>query len=309
MGETLKFSNVTIYRRGYMFGITRTDCRDLTITTGVRYAQYDDATKLEWIERGKRKRVGCILDGHKPWLRVVNTAEAIEPQSPLEDVGGGTQRSRYLSCDPRWVTDFEDQLATAGVVAVFAIGQGERPEPGVRDTPDGDDITGDTHDRETCPDKTCTGSKEECGHFPTTTDRINMARAASEAYAEADSTTLENFIIRARFERGLETRARNAARRADYGARNLFIGVYPTGLVYADKSIEREGDYHRVAFLPYNTLELKVYDFGSPLLQAIRRDAHVIQARRGELFGISTSGKNDAARGIASGQTVRLGGR
>ncbi len=88
-----------------------------------------------------------------------------------------------------------------------------------------------------------------------------------------------------------------------------FCGVFPGGLSYADRSIEVDGDYKRIAFLPYSTLTLEIYDHNSPLIERIKADAAAMQARRGELFGISTCGKADAAAGWATGQTVRLGGR
>ena len=72
----------------------------------------------------------------------------------------------------------------------------------------------------------------------------------------------------------------------------LFIGVYCTGIVYADRKIEEHGDYRRVGFLPYDTLVFqphKVADKG--LLDQARRHAATIQAKRGEKFQISTVGQ------------------
>lgn len=89
----------------------------------------------------------------------------------------------------------------------------------------------------------------------------------------------------------------------------LFIGVYPTGISYADRSQEEHGDYKSVAFLPYDTLELEVRDPDSPLLAEVRADAAKLKARKGELFAVSTTGQADVAAGLATGQTVRLGGR
>lgn len=88
----------------------------------------------------------------------------------------------------------------------------------------------------------------------------------------------------------------------------LFVGVYPAGIVYADKSVEKAGDYKRVAFLPYKTLVLEVDDRKSPLLKLAQSHAAGIAARRGELFVLSTSGEEDARRGLATGQVVVLGG-
>lgn len=77
----------------------------------------------------------------------------------------------------------------------------------------------------------------------------------------------------------------------------LFVGLYPAGVVYADKRREKHGDYARCAFLSYRTLKLEVEsDCPKPLVTVIKRDAAKLQARRGEDL-VYTS----------SGQTVRLG--
>lgn len=78
---------------------------------------------------------------------------------------------------------------------------------------------------------------------------------------------------------------------------DLFVGVYPAGIVYADKSREVHGDYARCAFLDYATLTLKFQNDCPPALRAeITRHAATIQAKRGEQFATSSSG-----------QTVMLG--
>jgi hypothetical protein len=72
---------------------------------------------------------------------------------------------------------------------------------------------------------------------------------------------------------------------------DLFIGVYSTGISYADKSREVHGDYARCAFLDYATLTLKFQSDCPPGLRAeIARDAAKIQARRGEQFSTDSSG-------------------
>lgn len=77
----------------------------------------------------------------------------------------------------------------------------------------------------------------------------------------------------------------------------LFIGVYPTGVVYADRTRERHGDYVRLAFLPFDTLALLVEaDCPLELRVQIQCSAAHIQARKGEDYQVSTCG-----------QTVRLG--
>lgn len=77
----------------------------------------------------------------------------------------------------------------------------------------------------------------------------------------------------------------------------IFIGVFPGGISYADRQREKHGDYARLAFLPYDTLELKVEpDCPAELRPQIETDAAAVQAKRGELFQISSAG-----------QTVMLG--
>jgi hypothetical protein len=74
-------------------------------------------------------------------------------------------------------------------------------------------------------------------------------------------------------------------------ADRLFVGIYPAGVSYADRAREEHGDYARVAFLPYHSLELQVDKPNSPLLPLVRRHAARIAARRGEQFKTSTSGQ------------------
>ena len=78
----------------------------------------------------------------------------------------------------------------------------------------------------------------------------------------------------------------------------LFIGTFPTGIGYADKQRERDGDYMRVAFLPFSTLELEWAPGTHPpdLRKSIEQHAARIAERRGQEFQVSTSG-----------QTVTLG--
>lgn len=78
----------------------------------------------------------------------------------------------------------------------------------------------------------------------------------------------------------------------------LFIGIFPTGIGYADAGVEEDGDYKRVAFLPFRSLVLEVSSPNSPLLSEIQRHANAIIARKGERYVVS-----------GSGQTVLLGAK
>jgi hypothetical protein len=71
----------------------------------------------------------------------------------------------------------------------------------------------------------------------------------------------------------------------------ILIGVVPGGIRYADRHVEEHGDYKKLAFLPYDTLELDIYpDCPAELISEIVQDAATVQARRGESFPISACG-------------------
>ncbi len=72
----------------------------------------------------------------------------------------------------------------------------------------------------------------------------------------------------------------------------LFSGVYPTGTVYADRTVEKDGDYKRLAFFSFSNHNLEIEDdCPEELKDRIIRDAASIQIRRGEQFPISTAGQ------------------
>jgi hypothetical protein len=120
--QTKTFDNVALYRAG-MFGVSRIDCKTVEITTGVKYAQYDDATRVRYLEKGKRKAAGFMLD-YKPWLRLLPVSTGVVPADALMPAVNGGRQSRYTSYDPRYITDFEDQFESAPWLV--AIGAGDR---------------------------------------------------------------------------------------------------------------------------------------------------------------------------------------
>lgn len=72
----------------------------------------------------------------------------------------------------------------------------------------------------------------------------------------------------------------------------VMVAVHAAGVVYCDRQVEVNGDYKRLAFLPYDTLVLEWGDCPSELLRReIERDASVIQAQRGQLWQVSTCGQ------------------
>jgi len=75
-------------------------------------------------------------------------------------------------------------------------------------------------------------------------------------------------------------------------SQRLFIGVWSTGIQYCDRYVEEHGDYKKLAFLPYRTLELEVRpDCPVELRAEIEADAQSIIRRRGEQFPISAGGQ------------------
>lgn len=72
----------------------------------------------------------------------------------------------------------------------------------------------------------------------------------------------------------------------------IFAGIYSTGLVYADKSYEVDGDFARLGFLSFATLELDINERATPEQQKqIRYHAARLRTRRGEQYQISQSGQ------------------
>lgn len=91
-------------------------------------------------------------------------------------------------------------------------------------------------------------------------------------------------------------------------ADRLFVGVYPGGMVYADRAREQHGDYARVAFLPWHSLTLQVEPGADAALVALARaSAAKLQAKRGELYPLSATADRDANGNLTGSQCVRLG--
>ena len=72
----------------------------------------------------------------------------------------------------------------------------------------------------------------------------------------------------------------------------LFIGIFPGGISYADRTVERDGDYKRLAFLPYDTLALQVQKDCPPEL----RHRIVEMRRRSRRAAVSHFGSPPAIR-------------
>lgn len=72
----------------------------------------------------------------------------------------------------------------------------------------------------------------------------------------------------------------------------IFEGIFPAGIVYADRTRQEGGDYKKLAFLAYSSLALSFEkDCPKTLRAEITRRAQEIQSRRGQQFQISTCGQ------------------
>jgi hypothetical protein len=125
MEETLNFNNVALYR-AIAHGIRRIDCKALVL----KINKDKDQTSIayQYLEKRKRYPRGNQLTGDDLWLRVVPLANAIDPDFFLVADGPDLLRSRYLSYDVRYMTDFEDKITAANLPVLFSVGAGHRGE-------------------------------------------------------------------------------------------------------------------------------------------------------------------------------------
>ena len=72
-------------------------------------------------------------------------------------------------------------------------------------------------------------------------------------------------------------------------SKNLFVGTFPTGYVYCDKSKEEHGDYMKIAILFFDTLELKIYKPNSKLLPEIKDQLDKRGVKYGKWYQIEIS--------------------
>ncbi len=113
--------NVTIYRNGF-FGPVRTDCRIVEIESGVKWAQYERATRVKLIQKGKRKQYGFMIAGSAEKCLIVSTKDAVDIRDWMQDQPDGSRASRFASCDPEYFAELERDLTSKGVTVLFSYG-------------------------------------------------------------------------------------------------------------------------------------------------------------------------------------------
>lgn len=120
---TTTFENATVYFKSEMFGnIQRLDVKEVTIEDGQKYAQFNDAIKVTYLQPRKRNKSGRWITSF-PFLVVVRREDAITPDglygAPSIENGVEVRRSRYSSFDQGFITDFQAQLSAKGVTPLF----------------------------------------------------------------------------------------------------------------------------------------------------------------------------------------------
>lgn len=110
----LTLARATLYQGGLM-GWTTQRVRNLEITEGVRYAQYNAAVRVVYVPKGKRNKRRIMLT-YDPQLLIVEGWDAPEFDARRmgpSTTGGGvtTSQSRHSACSSEWTTEFEAWLA------------------------------------------------------------------------------------------------------------------------------------------------------------------------------------------------------
>jgi hypothetical protein len=105
---THTFGPCTLYTRG-VFGMTRTDCRELRVIYG-QYAQYTNIPAVYFTEKGKRNQRGLWITPSSLAV-VLDQAHAVDVADPFEDSSNGGRRSRYGSFATEYTEEFRAQIA------------------------------------------------------------------------------------------------------------------------------------------------------------------------------------------------------
>jgi hypothetical protein len=104
--RVLRGERATLYHLG-AFGYKRVEAREFVIEL-VKYAQYPSAVQCRF-KRGRERNWREFVCDREPSLIVLAGWDHPEPASPFKAVAGGEQ-TRYLSCDPKWSTEFSSLL-------------------------------------------------------------------------------------------------------------------------------------------------------------------------------------------------------
>jgi hypothetical protein len=113
--EPKEFREVTIYTTDdFWSNIVRIDATLARIWVGP-YAQHKAGVHVEFVPKGKRK-VERLVSCNRPYVVVLPATQAIQPDDLYLPANRGVSSTRYGVTDPRWRTDFDEQLRSANVL-------------------------------------------------------------------------------------------------------------------------------------------------------------------------------------------------
>ena len=129
-----EFKDITIYTPGnvVLANICRIEAKWARIWVAP-FAQYNRAVHVEFI-RKRRRKAEAFVSSDRPYVVVVPTAHAIQPDAPYLPAVDGTSSGRYYAADPRWRMDFDEQIHSANVpiwptTEIFLLMLKQRPPP------------------------------------------------------------------------------------------------------------------------------------------------------------------------------------
>ena len=113
--EPKEFKDVTIYTTGNVVwdNIIRIDAARASIWVAP-FAQHPESVHIKFNRRGRRKGEYVVCSG-APYVVIVPTKHAIEPDDLYLPEVNGVASTRYGVGDPRWRTDFDHQLSEARI--------------------------------------------------------------------------------------------------------------------------------------------------------------------------------------------------
>ena len=114
MDKLVAERKVTVYSKGGMGNIVRTECREVEVERAP-YAQYRGAIHVRLTPKGKRNRRGfvetyesdlLVLEGHGH-----PAPEGLFGEAQVDaNTGLAVSRSHYSAFDPRWASDFAEMI-------------------------------------------------------------------------------------------------------------------------------------------------------------------------------------------------------
>lgn len=123
----LETRKVTIYRKSeFGMGYHKIECRKFAFEH-TKYAQYDNAVAVAFVQKGKRKARGFYETSY-PSCVVLEGHGHPDPDDPMTapvetDTGCVVRQSRFSSFDPAWDEEFnakiERYLAESGATVVL----------------------------------------------------------------------------------------------------------------------------------------------------------------------------------------------